>query len=108
MELQTPFRNIALFTLLAATLAGCQTNKPNEASLKNRAEITLGEPISRVSNVRSDNSTTYFTASAASGEYSCESPSGPMFAFASMGIIDPGAFCSEKGKGSPSMLPFKR
>ncbi|MEG0637028.1 MAG: hypothetical protein RR517_31395, partial [Pseudomonas sp.] len=82
MELQNAFKHLAVVTLLATALVGCQTNKPNEASLKNRAEITLGEPVNKITNVRSDNSTTYFTASAASGDYACESPSGAMFAVA--------------------------
>ena len=49
--------------------------------------------------------TTYYVASAASGEYNCSVPSGAsggMFAVASFGMMKPAAYCQPKGaRGNP-------
>ncbi|WP_277962860.1 hypothetical protein [Pseudomonas sp. RIT-To-2] len=85
-------------TLLASStlgLAGCQVVKPSENDLKSRAQTSIGKPITRISNVRNDSSTTYFTANTASAEYSCELPSGPMVALGSMGM-GMGAQCTKQ------------
>lgn len=85
MKLHSSVRPLTLLSALALTLGGCAIAKPSNDDLKNRAQITLGKPVSTVSNVRSDASQTYFTASTSNGEYDCVLPSGGMVAFATMG-----------------------
>ncbi|MCY7261326.1 MULTISPECIES: hypothetical protein [Pseudomonas] len=85
MKLQSSLRPFALISALALTLGGCAIAKPSNDDLKNRAQITIGKPVSTVSNVRSDASQTYFTANTSNGGYECVLPSGGMVAFATMG-----------------------
>ncbi|NMY67940.1 hypothetical protein [Pseudomonas sp. WS 5414] len=85
MKLHSSVRPLTLLSVLALALGGCAIAKPSNDDLKNRAQTTLGKPVSTVSNVRSDASQTYFTASTSHGEYDCVLPSGGMVAFATMG-----------------------
>ncbi|MGY4659892.1 hypothetical protein ACVWZ9_000686 [Pseudomonas chlororaphis] len=87
MNLPPTARSLALLSILALALGGCAIAKPSNDDLKNRAQTTLGKPVTTVSNVRSDASQTYFTASTSNGEYNCILPSGGMVAFASMGGV---------------------
>jgi hypothetical protein len=93
-----PFRtahSLALLGTLMLGLAGCQVIKPTEDDLKSRAQTSIGKPISHISNVRNDSSTTYFTARTATGDYACELPSGAMVALGSMGM-GMGAQCTKQ------------
>lgn len=85
MKLHSSVRPLALFSALALALGGCAIAKPSNDDLKNRAQTTIGKPVSTVSNVRSDASQTYFTANTSNGGYECVLPSGGMVAFATMG-----------------------
>lgn len=85
MKLHSSVRPLTLLSILTLALGGCAIAKPSNDDLKNRAQTTLGKPVSTVSNVRSDASQTYFTASTSNGEYDCVLPSGGMVAFATMG-----------------------
>lgn len=69
--------------------------KAGESDLKNRAQTTIGKPVIKVSNIRSDFNTTFYTAQTESGEYTCELPSGPMVALGSMGM-GLGAQCTKQ------------
>lgn len=95
MKLLNTIPALTLFGALALGLAGCQTVKPGETDLKNRAQTSIGKPVIKVSNIRSDFNTTFFAAQTATGEYSCELPSGPMVALASMGM-GLGAQCTKQ------------
>lgn len=86
---------LALFATMALAVTGCQTVKPGESDLKNRAQTTIGKPVIKVSNIRSDFNTTFYTAQTESGEYTCELPSGPMVALGSMGM-GLGAQCTKQ------------
>ncbi|CAI8935683.1 MULTISPECIES: hypothetical protein [Pseudomonas] len=94
------FNKLTLLSALLVALAGCQTMKPNEDRLKTTAQTTIGEPVTKISNVRNDNSATYFIASTASGDYNCELPSGVMVGIASMGM-GMSAHCYNKNSGRP-------
>ncbi|MDH0301637.1 MULTISPECIES: hypothetical protein [unclassified Pseudomonas] len=83
---------------VAAGLVACQTASPNADTLKQRSQVTLGVPVSKVSNVRSDSSTTYFTAITAKGAYDCQVASGGMVAVAGMGLITPSPTCWKEGQ----------
>lgn len=87
MKPHSSLRPLALLSVLALALGGCAIAKPSNDDLKNRAQTTLGKPVNTVSNVRSDASQTYFTASTSNGAYDCVLPSGGMVAFASMGGV---------------------
>ena len=52
---------------------------------------------------------TYYVASAASGEYNCSVPSGASggaFAIASFGLMKPAAYCQPKGAKGNGLVPF--
>ncbi|QXH49045.1 hypothetical protein KSS94_13820 [Pseudomonas fakonensis] len=91
------FKPVAVLALLAA-MAGCQTVNPSVDTLKQRSEIALGVPVSKVSNVRNDSTLTYFTATTAKGEYNCQMPSGGIVAVAGMGLYDPTPSCLKEGQ----------
>lgn len=95
MKLFYKISSFTVFGALAFSLTGCQVIKPAESDLESRAQTTIGKPITNVSNVRNDFSTTYFTAKTATAEYACETPSGPMVALASMGM-GLGAQCTKQ------------
>lgn len=105
MKLQSSVTRLTLLGALIIGVAGCSNIKPSEDHLKTLSETNLGEPVKRISNVRSDSMTTYYVASAASGEYNCSVPSGAsggMFAVASFGMMKPAAYCQPKGaRGNP-------
>ncbi|MFP3517926.1 hypothetical protein SB766_17220 [Pseudomonas sp. SIMBA_077] len=88
---------IALTALgtLAIGLSGCQVIKPAERDLKDRAETHIGNPVTQITNIRSDFNTTFFTAKTTSGTYTCQLPSGPMVALSSMGM-GLGAQCTKQ------------
>ncbi|MDH0648530.1 hypothetical protein N5D48_18155 [Pseudomonas sp. GD03858] len=83
---------------MAAGLVACQTANPSADTLKQRSQVTLGVPVSKVSNVRSDSSTTYFTATTAKGTYDCQVASGGMIAVAGMGLTTPSPTCWKEGQ----------
>ncbi|MDE1167181.1 MAG: hypothetical protein PW845_17830 [Pseudomonas sp.] len=93
-QLRTPL-TLTLFSALVLGLGGCQVVKPSENDLKSRAQTSIGKPVSKISNVRNDSSTTYFTANTGSAEYACELPSGAMVALGSMGM-GMGAQCTKQ------------
>eukprot|EP01030_Chromulinospumella_sphaerica_P009055 gene9055-8866_t len=74
MKLHSPVARLALLGALMLGVAGCSNIKPTEDHLKTLSETNLGEPVKRVSNVRSDSMTTYYIASTASGDYNCSWP----------------------------------
>ncbi|BDM22902.1 hypothetical protein KMS_R26590 [Pseudomonas sp. LRP2-20] len=80
------------------TVAGCQTIKPSDQTLKERAEFALNTPVSKVTNVRSDSTITYYTATTAKGEYNCQMPSGAIVAVGSMGLYEPTPSCLKEGQ----------
>ena len=92
-----PFKSLVLLAGLAA-VAGCQTASPSADTLKQRTEVTLGVPVSKVSNLRSDSNTPYFTASTSKGQYDCQVPSGGLVAVAGMGIYTPSPTCWKEGQ----------
>ena len=105
MKLHSPVTRLTLLGALIIGVAGCSNIKPTEDKLKTLSETNLGEPVKRISNVRSDSMSTYYVASAASGEYNCSVPSGASggaFAVASFGLMKPAAYCQPKGaRGNP-------
>ena len=105
MKLRSPITTIAVLGALFVGVAGCSNIKPSEDHLKTLSETNLGEPVKRISNVRSDSMTTYYVANTASGEYNCSVPSGASggaFAVASFGLMKPAAYCQPKGaRGNP-------
>lgn len=90
-------KSLALLAVFAG-LAGCQTASPSADTLKQRTEVTLGVPVSKVSNLRSDSNTTYFTASTSKGQFDCQVPSGGLVAVAGMGIYTPSPACWKEGQ----------
>lgn len=86
---------LILFATVALAVSGCQIVKPGESDLKDRAQTTIGKPVIKVSNIRNDFNTTYYTAQTDGGEYKCELPSGPMVALGSMGM-GLGAQCTKQ------------
>ncbi|KQB52806.1 hypothetical protein AQS70_13210 [Pseudomonas endophytica] len=86
---------LTIMGTLAIGLSGCQVIKPAESDLKEKAETQLGNPVTEITNIRSDFNTTYFTAKTASGSYACQLPSGPMVALGSMGM-GLGAQCTKQ------------
>lgn len=87
-----------LAVAVIASLAACQTIKPNDQTLKERSEISLGFPVTKVSNVRNDSTLTYFTATTAKGEYNCQMPSGAIMAIGGMGLYTPTPHCLKEGE----------
>ncbi|SDU92381.1 hypothetical protein [Pseudomonas mucidolens] len=109
MKLHAPFTRLALLGALVIGVAGCSNVKPSEDHLKTLSETNLGEPVKRISNVRSDSMQTYYVASTASGDYNCQVPSGAsggMMAVASFGIMKPSALCQAKGAKGGQLAPF--
>ncbi|WP_194790772.1 hypothetical protein [Pseudomonas sp. UFMG81] len=90
-------KSLALLAVLAS-LAGCQTASPSADTLKQRTEVTLGTPVSQVSNLRNDSNTTYYTASTSKGRYDCQVPSGGLVAVAGMGLYTPSPTCWKEGQ----------
>ncbi|MCU0071233.1 hypothetical protein N8H71_06515 [Pseudomonas koreensis] len=88
---------LTVFGALLIGATGCQTVKPTEDSMKERAQTVIGQPVSKIANVRNDSTLTYYTAYTAAGEYNCEQPSGVIMAVASMGIMTPPLSCLPKG-----------
>ncbi|MCW2101922.1 UNVERIFIED_ORG: hypothetical protein EDF86_4631 [Pseudomonas psychrophila] len=86
---------LTVFSTLAIGMSGCQVVKPAEDDLKSRAQTSIGKPVTDISNIRNDFNTTYFSVKTAGGEYTCELPSGPMVALASMGM-GAGAQCTKQ------------
>ena len=80
MKLHSPVTRITLLGALILAVAGCSTIKPTEDHLKTLSETNLGEPVKRISNVRSDSMSTYYVPSGASGG---------AFAIASFGLMKP-------------------
>jgi hypothetical protein len=97
MKLHTNLSKIAAVGAMLLGVAGCQTAKPTEASMKERAQTVIGKPVSKIDNIRSDSTLTYYTAYTPAGEYNCELPSGAIIAVASMGIMTPPLSCLPKG-----------
>ncbi|MFZ3279736.1 hypothetical protein [Pseudomonas sp.] len=97
MKLHTNLCKIALVGAVLLGMAGCQTVKPTEASMKERAQTVIGKPVSKIDNIRNDSTLTYYTAYTPVGEYNCELPSGVIIAVASMGIMSPPLSCLPKG-----------
>ncbi|QXH78352.1 hypothetical protein [Pseudomonas salmasensis] len=109
MKLHSPVTRLALLGALIIGVAGCSNIKPTEDHLKKLSETNLGEPVKRISNVRSDSMSTYYVANTASGEYNCSVPSGAsggLFAVASFGLMKPAAYCQPKGARGNAMTPF--
>ena len=109
MKLHSPVTRLALLGALLIGVAGCSNIKPTEDHLKTLSETNLGEPVKRVSNVRSDSMTTYYIASTASGDYNCSVPSGAsggLFTVASFGLMKPAAYCQPKGARGNALQGF--
>ncbi|WP_454563962.1 hypothetical protein [Pseudomonas sp. AIG] len=104
MKLHANLTKIAVFGAVLLGVAGCQTVKPTEASMKERAQTVIGKPVSKIDNIRNDSTLTYYTAYTTAGEYNCELPSGVIIAVASMGIMSPPLSCLPKGA---SPIPFQ-
>ena len=104
MKVLSHLCKIAVVGALLTGVAGCQTAKPSEASMKERAQTVIGKPVSKIDNIRSDSTLTYYTAYTPAGEYNCELPSGAIIAVASMGIMTPPLSCLPKGA---SLIPFQ-
>ena len=104
MKLHANLTKIAVFGAVLLGVAGFQTVKPTEASMKERAQTVIGKPVSKIDNIRSDSTLTYYTAYTPAGEYNCELPSGAIVAVASMGIMTPPLSCLPKGA---SPIPFQ-
>ncbi|WP_025111618.1 hypothetical protein [Pseudomonas sp. H1h] len=97
MKLPANLYKVAIVCTLLVGASGCQTAKPTEASMKERAQTVIGKPVSKIDNIRSDSTLTYYTAYTPAGEYNCELPSGAIVAVASMGIMSPPLSCLPKG-----------
>jgi len=109
MKLRSPVTSFALLGALFVGLAGCSNIKPSEDKLKSLAEINLGEPVSSIGNVRNDSMQTYYVARTASGDYNCSvssGASGGMATIASFGMMQPTAYCQNKGSGNGRPAPF--
>ncbi|AZF05900.1 hypothetical protein [Pseudomonas sp. R5-89-07] len=110
MKLHSSATRVVLLGALIIGVAGCSNIKPTEDRLKTLSETNLGEPVKRISNVRSDSMTTYYIASTASGDYNCVISSGVgggLMAIGSFGLVKPNAMCQPKGaRGNQLMPPF--
>ncbi|MBC8997213.1 hypothetical protein IAI51_11795 [Pseudomonas sp. N40(2020)] len=104
MKLHAHLYKVTVVSALLLGLVGCQTIKPTEASMKERAQTVIGKPVSKIDNIRNDSTLTYYTAHTPAGEYNCQLPSGAIIAVASMGIMTPPLSCLPKGA---SPLPFQ-
>ena len=93
----TLLKPLAVLAMIGA-LSACQTINPSTDTLKQRSEIAWGTPVTKVSNVRSDSTITYFTATTAKGEFNCQMPSGAIVAVGSMGIYQPTPACMKEGQ----------
>lgn len=93
----TPFKLIAITGALLA-MAGCQTVKPSDGTLKKRTEFVLNTKVSKVEDVRSDSTITYYTATTGKGRFECQMPSGALVAAAGMGIYQPTPSCVKEGQ----------
>jgi len=89
---------LVLSAALLAGVAGCQTIKPSEDTLKQRTEFILNTKVSNVADVRSDSTITYYTATTAKGRYECQMPSGGIVASAGMGLYEPTPSCMKEGQ----------
>ncbi|MES3707222.1 hypothetical protein QC590_03130 [Pseudomonas putida] len=89
---------LLLSAALLAGVAGCQTIKPSEDTLKQRTEFILNTKVSNVADVRSDSTITYYTATTAKGRYECQMPSGGIVAVAGMGLYEPTPSCMKEGQ----------
>ncbi|MFP3371760.1 MULTISPECIES: hypothetical protein [unclassified Pseudomonas] len=89
---------LVLSAALLAGVAGCQTIKPSEDTLKQRTEFILNTKVSNVADVRSDSTITYYTATTAKGRYECQMPSGGIVALAGMGLYEPTPSCMKEGQ----------
>jgi hypothetical protein len=89
---------LVLSAALLAGVAGCQTIKPSEDTLKQRTEFILNTKVSNVADVRSDSTITYYTATTAKGRYECQMPSGGIVAVAGMGLYEPTPSCMKEGQ----------
>ncbi|MFK0094879.1 hypothetical protein [Pseudomonas sp. NPDC090592] len=92
-----PFK-LVLSTALLLGMAGCQTIKPSEDTLKQRTEFILNTKVSKVADVRNDSTITYYTATTAKGQYECQMPSGGIVAVAGMGLYEPTPTCMKEGQ----------
>ncbi|AZE89777.1 hypothetical protein [Pseudomonas orientalis] len=109
MKLHSCLTRLALLGALIISVAGCSNIKPTEDRLKTLSETNLGEPVKRISNVRSDSMTTYYIATTASGDYNCVLSSGvggAIMAVGSFGLVKPNAMCQPKGARGNAMTPF--
>ena len=97
MKLQLSLAKITVLGALLLGASGCQTAKPTEDSMRERAQTVIGQPVTKIGNIRNDSTLTYYTAYTAAGEYNCELPSGAIIAVASMGIMTPPLSCLPKG-----------
>lgn len=104
MKLHIPLCKMTVVSALLLGIAGCQTVKPTEASMKERAQTVIGKPVTKIDNIRNDSTLTYYTAYTPAGEYNCELPSGVIIAVASMGMMKPPLSCLPKGA---SPIPFQ-
>ncbi|EPJ8757344.1 hypothetical protein SBH91_004509 [Pseudomonas putida] len=89
---------LVLSAALLAGVAGCQTIKPSEDTLKQRTEFILNTKVSNVADVRSDSTITYYAATTAKGRYECQMPSGGIVAVAGMGLYEPTPSCMKEGQ----------
>lgn len=89
---------LVLSAALLAGVAGCQTIKPSEDTLKQRTEFILNTKVSNVADVRSDSTITYYTATTAKGRYECQMPSGGIVAVAGMGLYELTPSCMKEGQ----------
>ncbi|WP_258911894.1 hypothetical protein [Pseudomonas putida] len=89
---------LVLSAALLAGVAGCQTIKPSEDTLKQRTEFILNTKVSNVADVRRDSTITYYTATTAKGRYECQMPSGGIVAVAGMGLYEPTPSCMKEGQ----------
>ncbi|WP_060483399.1 hypothetical protein [Pseudomonas sp. NBRC 111119] len=93
----TPFKLIISAAILVG-VAGCQTVKPSEETLKQRTELVLNTKVSRIADVRNDSTITYYTAATGKGRFECQIPSGGLVAVAGMGIYQPSPSCVKEGE----------
>ncbi|MFK0310378.1 hypothetical protein ACIQUF_03960 [Pseudomonas sp. NPDC090233] len=89
---------LLLSAVVLVGVAGCQTIKPSDDTLKERAEFALNTKVSKVADVRSDSTLTYYTVTTAKGEYNCQIPSGAIVAVGSMGLYQPTPSCLKEGQ----------
>lgn len=77
---------------------GLPTVKPSDDTLKKRTEFVLNTKVSKVEDVRSDSTITYYTATTGKGRFECQMPSGALVAAAGMGIYQPTPSCVKEGQ----------